>query len=137
MLRCQPLSAEVRKDSLPCCRIVRLTDYPQKVILGDFIWRSHWGPNVKGERTCLGAEEETPVNLHIWELRNESGCGTGYSIWKILERGWCGIKQAYLGMIEEVCQETCVPISAHSWPWSSSLTHPRPASALHLPASGR
>ena len=66
MLWYKSLSVEARKDSLPCCWIVCLTGYPQRLVLGHFIWRSHRAPHVKGGRTCLGAEQgESSVPAHL------------------------------------------------------------------------
>ena len=87
-----------------------LTGYPQRLVLGHFIWRSHRAPHVKGGRTCLGAEQgESSVPAHLEAQK-----------WKYLrqrleylknpgeELGGESSDPVGLGLIEEICQETCV-----------------------------
>ena len=87
-----------------------LTGYPQRLVLGHFIWRSHRALHVKGGRTCLGAEEgKSSVLAHLEAQK-----------WKQLRQKLEYLKNpgeelggklsdpVSLGLIKEICQETCV-----------------------------
>lgn len=54
MLRCKPLSAEVREESVPCCSIAGLTNYPQKLISCRLYQEVTLRPKV--EVACLNEE---------------------------------------------------------------------------------
>lgn len=87
-----------------------MTGYPQRLVLGPFIWRSHRALHVKGGRTCLGAEEgKSSVLAHLEAQK-----------WKQLRQKLEYLKNpgeelggklsdpVSLGLIKDICRETCV-----------------------------
>lgn len=140
MLACKPLTAEVRKDSLPCCWIAGLANYPQRCMS----WRLHLevmrGPKSErgrevpgcrgGEllRSCARGSSEMEGVTALAMVFGKSQRKAGSLLREARQQVtvWC------LGMIEKICWEMEVPISAHTWPWSHSHTHSGPGSAAYI-----